>query len=572
MLDDALDSPDDSPPPRRWGRILAFLAVFAAILAGSMVFLRGDSGSHLACNVQEWGSRLGVFGPKPDPAQITVLVAAFSGDPSRLLQQSLLEAFDGMRGLHPVRTCRRLGPSMPVPTEADLHAAAALVREHRVDTLLWGQSQPDGSATIWQSTATEGPATWAPLRLGTRAEAPALHPQLADVLRIMVLSSAKAEDEIERRRLAEALNERLPVVERVLAAQPGELDQTTRRSLALIVANGIAALGEARTDPVQLRRATSVYRRLLSGPLAAAPADLPAVQLGLGQALLALGALEERGGATAEAITALRAALVAFERQGRVTAATQTREALANSLLANGLRSGSPTSIEEAAEVYRAALTPALRQADPARWAELQLRLGTALSEVGDRTRDPVRQEEALAPLRAALEIQTRQTNPMAWAQIQARIGRTLLGIGDVRNDTARLEEAVAAFRLALREMPRDRAPLAWAEAQFDLGKALMVLGQRVPGQTMLFEAEGALNNALLVRRREQVPALWAETREMLARVGLEQAARGGGKTRLMQARADAEAARDQFRQLRNATAAGRAGQLLDRIALDLEL
>ena len=88
----------------------------------------------------------------------------------------------------------------------------------------------------------------------------------------------------------------------------------------------------------------------------------------------------------------------------------------------------------------------------------------------------------------------------------------------------------------------------------------------------LLNEAEGTFNNALLVRRREQVPALWAETREALARLGLDLAARGGGKTRLVQARADAEAARDEYRRLRNATAAQRAEQLRDRISLEMEL
>jgi tetratricopeptide (TPR) repeat protein len=572
MIDDPLDADDEEPPPRRWGLIIIVCGVLAFGLAGAVFSLRGGSGNPLACDVQEWAARVGLVGPSHDPSQAQVLVAPFADDPTGAMQRGLLAAFDNSRGLRPLSTCRPLDPGGPAPAEAERAAAEALRQRRQADALLWGQTQSEGAATIWLSATDARPATWAPLRLGSLAAAPALHASLPEAVRVMVLSAIPAPDERAQRRLAEALGERLPPVERVLSAASAELDPASRRSLAWIVANGLARLGELRGDAVQLRRAVNLYLPLRSGPTAVPPADLPAVQLGLGQAYLALSAIEATSNAGADAITAFRAALAASERQGPPSATLQIREALADALLAVGLRQGSLGSLEEAAGLYRASATPELRQAAPTRWAEQQQRLGTSLAELGRRTKDPAQMEAALEPLRNTLEVRNREANPLEWAMTQNRLGRALLTLGETRDDKARLEEAVAAFRLALRAAPQDRAPLAWAETQYDLGRALMALGQREPGLALLNEAEGAFNNALLVRRREQVPALWAETREALAQLGLQSAARGGGKSRLIQARADAEAAREEFRRLRDAGAAKRAEQVLDRIELELEL
>jgi tetratricopeptide (TPR) repeat protein len=572
MIDDPRDAEDEEPRPRRWGVVVIGCGILVFALAAAVFGLRGGSASPVACNVQEWVARVGLFRPSQDPSQAQVLVARFADDPSGALQQSLLAAFDNSRGFRALSTCLSLDPVGAAPSEAEVDAAAALRQRRRADALLWGQTPPDGTASIWLNAADIHPATWAPLRLGSPVAAPALHARLAEAVRVMVLSGISARDERAQRRLAEALSERLPPVERILSAASTELDPTSRRSLAWIVANGLARLGELRGDAAQLRRAVGLYLQLRSGPSAVPPVDLPAVQLGLGQAFLALSAIETTSNAGVDAITAFRAALAASERQGPSSANMQIREALADALLAAGLRQGSLGSLEEAAGLYRSAATPELRQLMPDRWADLQLRLSESLAELGTRTRDSTQLEASLAPLRATLEVRSRETNPLQWATTQNRLGRVLLTLSEMRDDKARLEEAVAAFRLALRAVPRDRAPLAWAETQYDLGRALTALGQREAGLALLNEAEGAFNNALLVRRREQVPALWAETREALARLGIDLAARGGGKSRLVQARADAEAARDEYRRLRHSDEAQRAGQLLDRILLEIEL
>src|SRR3954451_14716229 len=265
--------------------------------------------------------------------------------------------------------------------------------------------------------------------------------------------------------------------------------------------------GDEFGDNTALQSAIERRRQILAlRPRERVPLDWAMTQMGLGNALGALGTRESGTGRLEEAVAAYRAALQEWTRERVPLQWAMTQNNLGAALRRLGARESGTGRLEEAVAAFRAALQEYTRERVPLDWAATQMNLGSALSTLGARESGTGRLEEAVAAYRAALQEHTRERVPLAWAMTQNNLGSALRALGARESGTGRLEEAVAAFRAALQERTRERVALQWAMTQNNLGIALQTLGARESGTGRLEEAVAAYRAALEERTRERVP------------------------------------------------------------------
>ncbi len=153
-----------------------------------------------------------------------------------------------------------------------------------------------------------------------------------------------------------------------------------------------------KDEIARLEAAVTTYRATLGERIwERNPLDWGRVQIGLGMALLLLGA-DESETATAR--------------------------------------------LEEAVASFRASVEAFTHKRAPPLWAAAQTALAIAAAALGERRNDATRLEEAVSALRAAMQEFTRERAPYRWAEIQDLLGDVLKALGDRESGTAHLEEA----------------------------------------------------------------------------------------------------------------------------------
>jgi tetratricopeptide (TPR) repeat protein len=190
---------------------------------------------------------------------------------------------------------------------------------------------------------------------------------------------------------------------------------------------------------------------------------------------------------------------------------------LGNALRALGERETGTARLEQAVAAYRLVLQEITRERMPQDWAKAQIGLGWALRAFGEHEAGTVRLQEVVTASRDALKEWTRQHMPFEWASMQVVLGCALWTLGQREAGTASLEEAATAFRAALQEWTRGGDPTNWSATRHNLGLVLRTLGQREVGTARLEEAVTVLLDALQETPRERMPALWAYSQHDLA-------------------------------------------------------
>jgi tetratricopeptide (TPR) repeat protein len=288
-----------------------------------------------------------------DHSRYTILVAHLENDVNREHEDLLMEALKEYEGADVLPLDRTITLKGPVPREMEKRGqeeARRYLKESGASVLIWGKvlSHSKKNITVYKLywTPASGGAR-KPERYDTPTEEAQLRlPEvfwgdLAEILRLQVISGAAEFDAQEGRYVADRLPPFIARVKRLLedsGGRPG-WDADARGTTLVILADALYTLGEQSGQNKPLEEAVASYKAALKEHTRErVPLDWAMTQNRLGMALRSLGKREK-----------------------------------------------STKHLEEAVAAYRKALMVRTRELVPWKWAMTQNNLGNALTSLGER-------------------------------------------------------------------------------------------------------------------------------------------------------------------------------------------
>lgn len=504
---------------RRHGRRLAVVVFAAALLSAFVAWNWGELRGAPAGALIERLVRL----PSPVPGFFNIGIARLANDEDGEQRRKIESALRDLEGIRVSASPREIALSGAQLQEAlsNGHAEAErYLNDSGFDALIWGEvlgTGGDAALKLYWTTAPGVRRSTEAFNFEPNQTLPSLFwSEMADVLRLVVTTSAAAFSEREGEYVGDQL---APFVDRVRKLLSSESVRAGLEigELQTILAYALTMLATQTGQDSLLREAVDLNRKTLGGlSRERAPLDWAATQNSLGNALSVFGERESDTAPLEEAVFVYRNALQERTRARVPLEWAETQNNLGSALSRLGQREPDAGRLEESVASFRYALEEYTAERVPLRWAAVQANLGAALQLLGKREFGAARLEEAVAAYGNALQVRTRDRAPLDWARTQTNLGGALTALGERAAGTELLEDAIEAHRLALQELTRERVPLDWAIAQNNLGGALSTLGERESDTALLEEAVAVHRDALQVRTRERAPLDWATTQNNL--------------------------------------------------------